>query len=286
MGHSIALNFEDGVTRFIECGPDETIADASYRVGINIPLDCRDGVCGTCKCRVEAGEYDRGSYLEDALHEEEAAEGLALVCQTRPRTDLVVAVAASSEACKTSRQTYLARLRSVDRLSETTMAFSLDRADAFTFLPGQYVNALVPGTDQRRSYSLSSPPSAETLSFLVRNIPAGVMSTYLRDKAVFAGRVHRPGRQLLSARNQTPAAAPGGRHRPRSVPVHAWENRRDWERAPDSPGLRRHQRRRPREHRAAGGIRDQNPWLHVLHLRGGRRQRPSAQGLCHGPCRG
>ena len=74
MGHNIALNFEDGVTRFIECRPDETIADASYRVGINIPLDCRDGVCGTCKCRVESGEYDRGSYLEDALTEEEAAE--------------------------------------------------------------------------------------------------------------------------------------------------------------------------------------------------------------------
>ena len=45
MGHSIALNFEDGVTRFIECRSEETIADASYRLGINIPLDCRDGVC-------------------------------------------------------------------------------------------------------------------------------------------------------------------------------------------------------------------------------------------------
>jgi benzoate/toluate 1,2-dioxygenase reductase subunit len=85
MGHSIALNFEDGVTRFIECRPDETIADASYRVGINIPLDCRDGVCGTCKCRVEAGEYDRGSYFEDALTGEEAAAGLALACQTGRR---------------------------------------------------------------------------------------------------------------------------------------------------------------------------------------------------------
>jgi benzoate/toluate 1,2-dioxygenase reductase component len=184
MGHNIALNFEDGLTRFVDCRPDETIADASYRVGINIPLDCRDGVCGTCKCRVEAGEYDRGSYLEDALTEEEAAEGLALACQTRPKTDLVVAIAASSEACKTGGQTYRARLRSVDRLSETTIAFSLDRVDAFTFLPGQYVNVLVPSTDQRRSYSFSSPPGAETLSFLVRNIPPGVMSTYLRERAV------------------------------------------------------------------------------------------------------
>src|ERR1700730_12916669 len=83
MSHSIALSFEDGVTRFIECGPDETIADASYHAGINIPLDCRDGVCGTCKCRVESGEYDRGSYLEIALTQDEAAESLATDC---PRT--------------------------------------------------------------------------------------------------------------------------------------------------------------------------------------------------------
>jgi benzoate/toluate 1,2-dioxygenase reductase subunit len=184
MGRSIGLNFEDGVTRFIECRPDETIADASYRAGINIPLDCREGVCGTCKCRIESGEYDGGDHLEDALTDQEAAEGLALACQTRPKTDLVVAIVASSVVCKTQGQKYRTHLHSVDRLSETTIAFSLDRADAFTFLPGQYANVSVPGTDQRRSYSFSSPPGAETLSFLVRDIPPGVMSNYLRAKAV------------------------------------------------------------------------------------------------------
>ena len=51
MAYRIALNFEDGITRFIEANPGETVADASYRVGINIPLDCRDGACGTCKLR-------------------------------------------------------------------------------------------------------------------------------------------------------------------------------------------------------------------------------------------
>ena len=48
--HRIALNFEDGVTRFIEARADELVADAAYRVGVNIPMDCRDGACGTCKC--------------------------------------------------------------------------------------------------------------------------------------------------------------------------------------------------------------------------------------------
>ena len=81
MAHTIALNFEDGITRFIDCRPGETVADASYRVGINIPLDCRDGACGTCKCRVESGAFDPGNFIEDALSDAEVGQGLALACQ-------------------------------------------------------------------------------------------------------------------------------------------------------------------------------------------------------------
>jgi len=183
MALSIALNFEDGVTRFIEARPGETVADASYRLGINIPLDCRDGACGTCKCRVQSGQYEPGDYIEDALTDEEAAEGLALACQARPKTDMVVDIFASSELCKTKGQIYQAQIKSVDRLSPTAISFTLEGAGALNFLPGQYVNVLVPGTDQRRSYSFSSAPGADAQSFLVRDIGPGVMSTYLRDKA-------------------------------------------------------------------------------------------------------
>jgi benzoate/toluate 1,2-dioxygenase reductase component len=183
MGHTIALNFEDGITRFVECRDGETVADASYRAGINIPLDCRDGACGTCKCRVESGRYDGGSYIEDALTEAEAASGLGLACQMRPETDLVLGIAASSEVCKTKGQSFSTRLKAVDRLSETTIAFSLEAPAGLAFLPGQYVNIQVPGTSERRSYSFSSAPGADALSFLVRDIPRGQMSTWLRDGA-------------------------------------------------------------------------------------------------------
>lgn len=193
MGHSIALNFEDGVTRFIEGRPGETVADASYRLGINIPLDCRDGACGTCKCRVQSGEFDGGDYIEDALTEEEAASGLALACQMKPKGDVIVDVFASSEVCKTKGQSFKARLRTVDRLSETTLAFTLEGAGPIAFLPGQYVNVDVPGTDQRRSYSFSSAPGAETQSFLVRDIKPGVMSTFLREHAVPGMEMHFAG---------------------------------------------------------------------------------------------
>ncbi len=184
MSTSIALNFEDGVTRFIEARPGETVADASYRQGINIPLDCRDGACGTCKCRVQSGQYDGGSYIEDALTDEEAASGLGLACQMVARSDLVLDILASSDVCKTRGQSFTATLRSVDRLSPTTFDVTLEGAGPFFFLPGQYVNVAVPGSDQRRSYSFSSAPGAEALSFLVRDITPGLMSTFLRETAV------------------------------------------------------------------------------------------------------
>ena len=183
MAHSVALNFEDGITRFVETRPNETVADAAYRVGINIPLDCRDGACGTCRVFIEAGRFDGGSYIEDALTEAEAAEGYGLACQMKPHTDLVLRIAASSDVCKVKAASIKARLASVTRLSDTTISFALEPAAPLGFLAGQYVSILVPGTDQKRSYSFSSAPGAATLEFLVRDIPHGMMSRFLREGA-------------------------------------------------------------------------------------------------------
>ena len=185
MAHKVALNFEDGVTRFIETRPNETVADASYRVGINIPLDCRDGACGTCKVFVESGTFDGGDYIEDALTDDEAAEGYGLACQIKPGTDLVLRIAASSDVCKTKGAAFKAQLSKVDRLSDTTLGFTLkvDPTTSLSFLPGQYVNIQVPETDQKRSYSFSSMPGLDDVSFLIRDIPRGQMSTFLRERA-------------------------------------------------------------------------------------------------------
>ena len=183
MSYKIALGFEDGVTRFIEARPGETVADAAYRQGINIPLDCRDGACGTCKSVCEAGRYDGGSYIEDALSDAEAAEGYCLTCQMRPRSDLVLRIAASSTVCKTAVSATGAEVVSVDRLSDSAIGLTLRLDQAPAFLPGQYVNLQVPGTGEGRAYSFSSPPGAELATFLIRNVPGGLMSGYLTGRA-------------------------------------------------------------------------------------------------------
>jgi benzoate/toluate 1,2-dioxygenase reductase subunit len=183
--HSVALSFEDGVTKFVTCAEDQTVTDASYRARINIPMDCRDGVCGTCKAFCESGEFDRGSYLEDALSPDEERQGYVLTCQMRPRSELVLQIAGTSAVAKTRAATHRGTVTGLDRLSPTTVALTIEAADRdeLHFLPGQYVNIAVPGTDESRSYSFSNRPTQNALTFLVKLTPGGAMSTYLDERA-------------------------------------------------------------------------------------------------------
>ncbi|MCG4453788.1 MULTISPECIES: benzoate 1,2-dioxygenase electron transfer component BenC [unclassified Pseudomonas] len=186
MSHKIALNFEDGVTRFIDANVGETVADAAYRQGINVPLDCRDGACGACKCFAEAGQYDLGEeYVEDALSEEEAEQGYVLTCQMRAESDCVVRVPASSDVCKTQQASYEAAISAVRQLSDSTIALSIkgESLSKLAFLPGQYVNLKVPGSEQSRAYSFSTLQKDGEVSFLIRNVPGGLMSSFLTGLA-------------------------------------------------------------------------------------------------------
>ena len=226
----IALNFEDGVTRFIECRPNEMVADASYRQRINIPLDCRDGACGTCKSFCESGSYDGGDYIEDALTDEEADAGLRAHLPDgagvgprpahpglvgRRKTSIAThsgEVTARSSGCPTRR---------------SRSASSWTNPSALGFLPGQYVNILVPGTDQTRSYSFSSGPGRDEVELPGPQHPAR------RDEHLPA-RPRKPGDRIeftgplgsfYLREHQAPGAVPRRRHRPRAVPVDAGQDR-------------------------------------------------------------
>ncbi|NMD56488.1 MULTISPECIES: benzoate 1,2-dioxygenase electron transfer component BenC [Tsukamurella] len=198
MVHQVALAFEDGVTRFISVDPGQTVADASYRQRINIPLDCRDGACGTCKARCESGTYDGGTYVEDALTAEEAEQGYCLPCSMSPTSDLVLQINSTSAVAKTQVGEFAATVTGLERLTPSTVGLRLraDERDRLAFLPGQYVNIVVPGSgadgapDAERSYSFASHPDDEELEFLVKLIPGGgAMSDWLTGRAAVGDRV-------------------------------------------------------------------------------------------------
>ncbi|MGR9127804.1 benzoate 1,2-dioxygenase electron transfer component BenC [Rhizobium leguminosarum] len=182
--YRIALNFEDGVTRFVECKDGEKVLDAAFRNKINLPMDCSDGVCGTCKCRAESGFYDLGDdYIDDALTADEAERGLVLTCQMKPTSDCVIAVPTTSAACKTGQQKFAATVAKVTPHNDAAIVLELDvdTGASPSFLAGQYVNIDVPASGQSRSYSFSTAPGEQRIGFLIKKIPGGLMSSWLAD---------------------------------------------------------------------------------------------------------
>lgn len=183
MSYRIALNFEDGVTRIIDCGAQETLLDAAFRQQIKLPMDCADGVCGSCKCRAESGRYSLGDdYLDEALSADEAASGMVLSCQLRPQSDCVIAVPTRSNACNTASTELSAVVESVGQLGDAVYELVLALSAPMAFLPGQYVNLRIPGTAEHRAYSFSSVPGLSRASFLIKRVAGGSMSAYL-DRA-------------------------------------------------------------------------------------------------------
>ncbi|ONF43782.1 NADH oxidase [Marinobacter lutaoensis] len=185
MSYNIALNFEDGVTRVISCQPGETVLDAAYRAQIKLPMDCSDGVCGTCKGACHQGQFDMGEdYLDEALSDEEAERGLVLTCQMVPASDCVVEIPAPFSLCCTSGDASVsAVVDEVNLISPTAIELKLTAEADIGFLPGQYVNLRIPGTEETRAYSFSSRPGSRQLSFLIRNVPGGLMSSWLVGQA-------------------------------------------------------------------------------------------------------
>lgn len=72
----------------IDVEPGQSITDALAANGIDLPVSCEQGVCGTCLTRVLEGEPDhRDLYLTDA---EKEANDQMLPCCSRSRTPMLV----------------------------------------------------------------------------------------------------------------------------------------------------------------------------------------------------
>ena len=53
----------------------ETILAAAIRTGVGLPYGCKDGACGSCKCKKLSGEVSHGTHSDKALTAEEEAGG-------------------------------------------------------------------------------------------------------------------------------------------------------------------------------------------------------------------
>lgn len=75
----------DGQTHTVPWPRGQKLLDVLLETGIEAPYSCREGHCGACAATLVGGEVDMET--NDVLEPDDLAEGLILVCQSRPVSD-------------------------------------------------------------------------------------------------------------------------------------------------------------------------------------------------------
>lgn len=176
------ISTDPGAQQF-EASPDQTVLEAALSAGLLLPYGCRDGACGTCKAKIIRGEVDPGKRTGNALSEAELAEGYTLLCQARPKSDLVLNVRTLARIGDIPCKKMPCRVQSLELAASDVMVLSvkLPASEAFRFRAGQYVDFLL-SDGSRRSFSIANPPHrADHLEFHVRRVDDGRFTAHVFD---------------------------------------------------------------------------------------------------------
>ena len=183
--HTITLlPFEKQFT----CGEDETILAAALRQGISLRYGCKHGGCGTCKALIVEGEVDQPAASTFALMDFEREQGMALLCSAYPLSDIAIELSDYEESELTAGaiiRDYRTEISAVQQLTHdiVDIRLKLVEPERISFKAGQYIEGLVPGTQEWRAYSMANPPSkADELEFIIKLFPGGVASSYIKQQ--------------------------------------------------------------------------------------------------------
>lgn len=155
---------------WFESPAGESVLEAGLRQGVALKHECTFGGCGTCRVKVLEGRV-RYDELPLALSPEEAGAGYALLCQAHACSDLLVSIGSRLDTAPARRCS--AVVRDASPLTPEVVHLQLEvEAEGFAYLPGQYMNVLLPD-GSHRSFSMASLPRGNLVDFHVRRIPGG-----------------------------------------------------------------------------------------------------------------
>ena len=170
--------------RSYTANPGETLLAAALRAGLGLPYGCKDGACGSCKCKKLDGMVVHSPHQSKALSAAEAANGFVLTCCGVAHSDVVLeSRQVTSEGAFPIRK-MPTRVRSMERSSADVMLLTLQLPanESFGYHPGQYLDIMLPG-GVRRSYSMASAPhrlsALAGIEFHIRHMPGGQFTDHV-----------------------------------------------------------------------------------------------------------
>jgi propane monooxygenase reductase component len=169
----------------IEAAEDETVLQAAFRQGLTLAHGCKHGQCAACKSFLLAGEVELDRYSTFALADYELEEGYTLLCRAHAFSDLEVELLHYDPVMLTAGHPIRTVKTTVEQIQPLTrdiyhLSIAPEPGEALEFTPGQYVDIHIPGSDEKRSYSMCNPPAADgRLEFMVKRYPSGRFSGLL-----------------------------------------------------------------------------------------------------------
>ena len=162
----------------------ETILAAAIHAGVGLPYGCKDGACGSCKCKKRSGEVTHDAYPENALSEAELAAGLILTCRATATSDVVLESRQVTGANAFPIKKMPVRVNALEKLSHDVMRVQLQLPahTAFQFHAGQYLEFIL-RDGSRRAYSMATPPhvaaNTPAIELHIRHMPGGKFTDHV-----------------------------------------------------------------------------------------------------------
>lgn len=178
------ITVEPSGRQFVAQG-DESILAAGIRQGIGLPYGCKDGACGSCKCRKLSGHVTHGPHQSKALSAEEEIAGLVLTCCAVAQSDVMLESRQVTEAGAMPIRKMPARVQTLTRLSHDVilLRLQLPAGEPLQFHAGQYVEFLL-RDGSRRSYSMANAPHTlgepgTGIELHIRHLPGGKFTDHV-----------------------------------------------------------------------------------------------------------
>ena len=164
---------------------NETLLAAGVRQGLNMPYGCKDGACGSCKCKKLSGEVQLGSYQTKALSDDERAQGMVLTCCATALSDVVLESKQVTSADAFPMKKMPVRVAAMEKMSTDVMRLllQLPATEVLQFHAGQYVEFLL-RDGSRRAYSMANAPhtisaDAPKIEMHIRHMPGGKFTDHV-----------------------------------------------------------------------------------------------------------
>ena len=161
--------------------PGEAMLSAGIRQGIGLPYGCKDGACGSCKCKKLEGTVVHGAHQRKALSDGEEANGFVLTCCGFPHSDVVLESRQVTEAGAFAIRKMPSRVMALERKSHDVIMIKLQLPanDPFVYHAGQYVEFLL-RDGARRSYSMANAPhNGPAVELHIRHMPGGKFTDHV-----------------------------------------------------------------------------------------------------------